>query len=131
MKLKDYNREDILSYTRISISGIAGWVSIFYLVPFYVSLNRLNDNKTVFYIVSANFAGVFTVLGVFCFMRALELGGIGVAYLLVNLQLIVEMTEEFLVFGVLPSLLGAAGTVLALVGASIVVLYQQSVIALS
>ena len=114
-----------LSFLTMICSGIFGSLFIIYWFIMDLELNPLNDGYTWLYIFVSTWSGVFTMLGVYCFMKALQFGSVGIAFLLVNIQLIVEMIEEFIVFHIIPSILGGIGMALALIGASVVIIYQH------
>lgn len=105
------------------ISGVFGIFSIVYLLIRQTALNPLDDGHTLFYVTSACAAGVFTILAMFFLTKSLEYGSVGIAMLYANMQPAVEMIEEFFVFSILPNTLGGIGMVLALLGASFVVLF--------
>ena len=114
-----------LSFLTMISSGIFGSLFIIYILIGEVSMNPKDDGNTLLYIFVSNWSGVFTMIGVYWFMRALQYGSVGIAFMLVNIQLIVEMIEEFIVFHIIPSILGGIGMILAILGASIVVIYQH------
>ena len=86
----------------------------------------ISNSKTFQYSIFSSWAGVLAVLAVYFFMKSLEFGSVGIAYLFVNLMIVVEMAEEFIVYRILPTIIGAIGTAITLVDASVVVFYQHS-----
>ena len=43
---------------KLIVSGIFGSLSLFYVLPFSIELNPLEDDSTLFYIISGGWAGV-------------------------------------------------------------------------
>ncbi|CAI2374588.1 unnamed protein product [Moneuplotes crassus] len=105
----------------MTISGIIGICSIFFIYPLGIEIEPKDDEKLWFYILSALGAGFFTTFGVFTGIFALHNGSVEVTSLFANMRVIPQIIEEYLLFGIIPSIFSSIGILIALFGCVLMV----------
>lgn len=113
------------SMITVIIAGFVGSCSIFVVYALDTPLRAEKDDSTLLYILAACGAGFFTTFGLYSFMKALSYGSVGIASLFANMQIIVELIEEFIIFSIIPTTGAFFGMGLALVGSAFMILFQR------
>ena len=87
-------------------SGVLGNI-IGFLVIFVMEIDIGHHLETDEFLNfgSALLAGVLTVLGIFCKTHSLSYGSMEVAQLFINMRVLIQMAEEFVIFEIIPSLI--------------------------
>lgn len=127
-KYASYHYDSVVEeYSMITmiISGAWGTFAIFVIWGFGIEMQPEKENMIPLYIFSACAAGFFTVFGIYAFMKALSYGSVGVAALFANMQIIIELIEEFFIFQIVPTLASFWGMLIALLGSSFMILFQH------
>ena len=89
-----------------------------------VEIGHHTESNIFISYISALLAGVLTVLGIFFKSKSLSYGSMEVAQLFINMRVLVQMLEEFLIFQIIPSIISSIGVVLALIGSSIMIFFD-------
>ena len=65
------------------------------------------------------------MIGVTLCVKSFQFGSMEVMYLFMNMRVLVQIVEEFLLFHILPSMVSSIGMAVALTGASFMMIFDQ------
>lgn len=109
----------------MAISGALGSLSAFILYGFQIGFDADASGHLYIYILGAIGAGVFTNFGVVANAISISYGSVEVTSLFANMRVIVQMVEEFLIFSIVPSVISFLGIILAIVGSTIMIKFEN------
>ena len=92
---------------------------------FGVPINASPDSSLTLSIVFALTAGIFQTLIVIIAVISFNFGALETVYMFLNMRVIVQIIEEFLLFHILPSIISSVGMLVCLIGVSIMILFDK------
>ena len=115
----------------MTITGLFGTLFGIGIISFNIPIEAPSDSSLFVSILSAAAAGSIQAMGVMLVFKSFQFGSMEVMYLFMNMRVLVQIVEEFLLFQILPSMVSSIGMAVALAGASIMMIFDQKKYAVS
>ena len=109
----------------MTITGLFGTLFGIGIISFNIPIEAPSDSSLFVSIFSAAAAGSIQAMGVMLVFKSFQFGSMEVMYLFMNMRVLVQIVEEFLLFQILPSMVSSIGMAVALAGASIMMIFDQ------
>ena len=107
------------------ITGFLGtWFGLG-IAYFEIPMDAPPDSSMLLSVAGASAAGIIQSTGVMLVFKSFQYGSLEVMYLFMNMRVLVQIVEEFILFQILPSFISSVGMIVALSGASIMIIFDQ------
>ena len=109
----------------MTVTGLIGSLFGVWILIFKVPIEISPSSSLFVSFTSAIAAGVIQMIGMLLCIKSFQLGSMEIMYLFINMRVLVQIVEEFLLFHILPSMVSSIGMAVALTGASIMMIFDQ------
>ena len=103
------------------VSGLSGSAIYLYIYAFQVPFGLAESQSVFFAIMSSTIWGILSTIGYIVYYVAASKGPVEIVQLLWNMKIIVQIVEEFIFLGILPTILSFISIALGLFGLVLII----------